>query len=327
MKIIYIDFKNFLCHKDTHLELSPGFNVIIGQNESGKSSIVRGIDLNLNNSIRGSDFITHGETCCDVSLTFDNKVSILRRKTSDFNGYIKTENGVNENFLALGANSLPWYKQKGILNVSVDKDKEINVLITNQEDKSIFSILSGYELAKLFGNFLGLGILDAALQKINSKIRDFQNTKKIHSEELQSIKTRLSASDLDLKKHDLDQIKEINAVIQAESTRLESLECISNKIDTVCGRFTELTNIDKAIKSINLDNLKHNASVYETIGRLKIALSDMKLKLEQFKDVNSKITKLKNEFIEKLNELKKCPICSSEITTASIDKIMKGLSL
>ena len=38
-----ISIKNFQSHKDSHIELSDGVNIIVGASDSGKSSLIRAI--------------------------------------------------------------------------------------------------------------------------------------------------------------------------------------------------------------------------------------------------------------------------------------------
>jgi DNA repair exonuclease SbcCD ATPase subunit len=47
MRILRIQLKDFGKHHELNLELSPGFTIIRGPNEAGKSTIQRGIELAL----------------------------------------------------------------------------------------------------------------------------------------------------------------------------------------------------------------------------------------------------------------------------------------
>jgi recombinational DNA repair ATPase RecF len=46
MQLISAQFKNFMTHKNLSVKFLPGINVIRGENEKGKSSILFGISYN-----------------------------------------------------------------------------------------------------------------------------------------------------------------------------------------------------------------------------------------------------------------------------------------
>ena len=71
--IDYIHLINFRSYKDTLLEFHPGVNVIIGENDIGKTNVIRGIDLVANNHPRGDDYVSDWGGDLNVTLGVDNK--------------------------------------------------------------------------------------------------------------------------------------------------------------------------------------------------------------------------------------------------------------
>lgn len=64
-----IKLKNFMSHKDSELELSPGVNVLTGPNNSGKSAIVTALQLLTELPTReGTYMIRHGEKEAEVTV-------------------------------------------------------------------------------------------------------------------------------------------------------------------------------------------------------------------------------------------------------------------
>ncbi|WP_035425703.1 AAA family ATPase, partial [Halalkalibacterium ligniniphilum] len=55
-----VRLENFQSHLDTSIDFSTGLNVIVGQSDSGKTSILRAIRWVLYNQPRGTDFMRVG---------------------------------------------------------------------------------------------------------------------------------------------------------------------------------------------------------------------------------------------------------------------------
>lgn len=67
-----IKLTNFRSHEDTLIEFTPGLNVIVGENGSGKSSIFQAIGVGLFNSIHNlKELIRYGQLCGVVDIVFD----------------------------------------------------------------------------------------------------------------------------------------------------------------------------------------------------------------------------------------------------------------
>lgn len=69
--------KNIMAHTDTHIELGSGLNLIKGDNDTGKSCMLRGLDALRSNSFCGVDkFIRNGENIGSISLDFADGATI-----------------------------------------------------------------------------------------------------------------------------------------------------------------------------------------------------------------------------------------------------------
>ena len=64
-RVIIEDFQS---HRYTELELAPGFNVIVGPSDQGKTAILRAIRWVIYNDRRGTDFIRVGASKARVTL-------------------------------------------------------------------------------------------------------------------------------------------------------------------------------------------------------------------------------------------------------------------
>lgn len=62
IKVKSIDIENFQSHENTHIDFDMGLNIIIGESNNGKSSILRAMDWVVDNQPLGTDFIMTGKS-------------------------------------------------------------------------------------------------------------------------------------------------------------------------------------------------------------------------------------------------------------------------
>jgi len=80
-----LHLRNFLSHKDSLLEFSPGVNVLIGPSDSGKTSLIRALRWIADNRPSGDEFRSHwaGREPTKVSVELDSGEVITRIKGTD----------------------------------------------------------------------------------------------------------------------------------------------------------------------------------------------------------------------------------------------------
>ena len=78
---------NYQIHTKTILKLSKGLNVLFGESDQGKSSIIRGIEWVLCNRPLGDGFRKHNTDKTIVGILKGND-KIVREKSKNLNGYI-----------------------------------------------------------------------------------------------------------------------------------------------------------------------------------------------------------------------------------------------
>lgn len=110
--ITRIELNNFQAHKHTVIDLDKGVNVITGETDNGKSSIVRAIRWVVENYPQGIDKINSNwnedlKEPLSVKLYTENGY-VERIRTKDRNGYNICKNGEKEIKLdAIGKGNVP----------------------------------------------------------------------------------------------------------------------------------------------------------------------------------------------------------------------------
>jgi DNA repair protein SbcC/Rad50 len=160
-----IELTHFQSHKNTTLELHPGVNSIIGESNSGKTAILRGLYWAIYNRPSGIAFVSHWNRDKNdepkedtiVSITLEN-TKIDRVRSKKFNGY-----------------RLPNVTLEAI---KVDVPEEVvqafnisEVNIQKQMDMPFLISESPGEVARFFNRIIRLDLIDRVLSAAESRKR------------------------------------------------------------------------------------------------------------------------------------------------------------
>jgi len=162
-----LSLKNFRSYKDTFVEFCPGVNCIIGENDSGKTNLLRAINLIANNRPSGEDFRSSWGGDTVAAIDTDNKL-VSRVRTDKENAY--TLSGEKEPFKAFGKGVPDIIKQH--LNMSP-------VNIAFQLDGPFLLGMSDADVAKHYNNAVNLDIIDRAVSNIASTLRQEKSSLKV----------------------------------------------------------------------------------------------------------------------------------------------------
>ena len=161
-----IKINNFQSHKDTELDFHTGMNVIIGQSDSGKTAILRALDLVIINKPSGSAFVSDGEDTTVVAVTLDSGLVIRREKGNKINSYFtELEDGTEVlEFKAFKAD--PPEEIAGLLNID-------SINIQRQHDAPFLLSKSPGEVARYLNQIAGIDKIDSATQYATRKVNEF----------------------------------------------------------------------------------------------------------------------------------------------------------
>jgi chromosome segregation ATPase len=276
-----IHIQDFQNHQDTHIKLVPGLNIITGSSDSGKSAIVRALDLAFLDTFRKQD-VRDGQKNSHVTINFRNGDT-----------YKRTKGDINELEFQYAGKEIQKHSRfsKKFPQEALDFLGHIPKTSTNalpfagQEDKLFLINLSDEAIGKEISKLLGIYDLEEAATLLGSDINklsvdikrlntDIENTKKKLEpfenldlklktiEELKNLQSEYESTEQYIQdcesflKHFLTLIKEINKCKSDLSVQNELLDFFTNEIPTLEHRYSEIKDGIQLVE--NIDNAKNN---------------------------------------------------------------------
>lgn len=216
-----IRYQNVQPHRQRRLAFEPGLNVIVGETDKGKSSLIRGLRwLALHESASG--LITHGETVMKVGVRTPNG-TIIRFKDSKESGYKLGE----EYFKAC----------------KTDQPKEVQDLLllseTNfqsQFDSMFLLAATPGQRAKEINKLIALEDIDHANTWLKSKAAKLATLIQAAENRIRTANTELEAYvDLDERQRLYASLCEVMARINQNDTRAKALTRIICEVEAIDG--------------------------------------------------------------------------------------------
>lgn len=190
--ITSVTLKNFQAHKDTTVQFDKGLNIIVGESNNGKTSILRGILWAIDNQPLGNDFIMAGENDCSVTINFSDGTYIERGRTVKSTGYYQIryidDNGkyIDQTYRGF-TNAVPVEVSNvhQMPKVNITKDIETHLNVLSQLDGPFLLTESPLVKASAIGRITGTHVIDAAIKESNKTIQSNRKLAKSYSEDLQ----------------------------------------------------------------------------------------------------------------------------------------------
>ena len=270
-----IELTNFESHKHSEFVFSPYINIITGQSNHGKSSVIRGLYWVKDNKPSGNSMVSFWNRDAkglpkdrtSVEITADSSI-ISREKGKDFNGYrIKSKEGIKK-LEAVGQ------------NVPEEVTERLNLSDTNiqyQFDRPFLLDESSAEVARIFNRVVHLDSIDKVQAKAeqlrkqtNSEIAQAKESVKVLNTQIESLQWIDEAEKLVTEYEAVEQ--EITDIKNTYNS-LTTLFLEYNKQKRVLERWEKL----KAVKDTvyEIDNLSDTiAAVTAEYRKLKSLYSD-----------------------------------------------------
>ena len=231
-----LHLKNFESHRNTKLLFSKGINIITGQSDHGKSSIIRGLYWIKDNQPSGSSMLSFWNR--------DKKGNPYKATFSEMeiNGQtvtrIKSTEGIKNGYL-LGDDKFDAIGQKvpeeitAALNLS-----DINVQY--QFDRPFLLADSPLEVARFFNRTIRLDQIDRVLSKASTM-------RKRTNAEIKSLEFNIDTANAQIKK--FDWIKQVQPLVENLEYTESIIEEKTKKIEKVKGLVAEYKTTQAQIES------------------------------------------------------------------------------
>lgn len=279
-----IEITGFQGHKDSTLSLGPGVNVIIGESDSGKSSVVRLLAWIFKNRPKGDGFRNTGLGKKDLvsgSVAFDDDSWIVRSKGGKTNQY-EIESGVMK---ALRTD-VPQEVS------AISKIQDVNIQSQHPSEQYFMLTENPGQVAKQFNKVVGLTIMDDTLIKINGNVRNTKHKVDSVNESIDSHKKKIKdlvwtedasvmlnqlvkdelAINAKIKKSDqLYNIVEEYKVMQQEYKKLKGLSHARKDLLVLSDSFGKITDKEKS-----LNVLVHSVKVLTQLESKLVSTTTLK---------------------------------------------------
>lgn len=244
-KISKVILNNFQAHKHTEVEFDDGLNIIVGESNNGKTSILRGIMWVIDNQPLGTDFIMAGQNDCSVRIEYNDGTFIERGRTLKDTGYYKIryidENGNLQDEEYRGfTNAVPVevanVHQMPKVNITKDIETHLNVL--SQLDAPFLLTESPLVKASAIGRITGTHVVDAAIKESNKTIQSNNKFVKNYELELKEKEDELKA---------LPDIQMMTEFTESYKAILAHIKSLYDKIDDINNSYTTIQKYNATI--------------------------------------------------------------------------------
>lgn len=207
----YLKLINFQVHKILEVYFSPNITTIIGQTDSGKSSIIRGLKWLTFNKPRRKEFISWDKELCIAKLGIDNHL-IIRKVSKGINLY-----KLNEKVFKAFGSDVPIQIQS-LLNIS-----DLN--FQYQLDPIFWFMETAGFIGKELNSIINLEIIDESLGNVGTMLRQCKSHIEIIESRIESNNRELESL-LWVKQFDMDllALESLNERIKKEASRIASAE-------------------------------------------------------------------------------------------------------
>jgi len=294
-----LEIRNFENHEHLVLDdFSPGFNLICGDSDIGKTSVIRAIRLIAYNEFN-PDSVRIGHTNCEVTaVTERGTVKVLRGKNNTWE--VTPRGGTTEVYDKIGKNILPQAAEiLGMNEVTLgDMQIAVNVMDQHESHFMLYGLddkkLSGSVKAQIIDEISGLTGIETIIRSVgldNSRIVRRINEKEEEAQRLQDRlhdKNEIEAEEIILKQSeeimesyddDIFAIGEIRRI-------LDEREKMKREISRVKSGIEDIPNCDAAKKYLDQsDKAEGTASVMRTM-------------LQNSKNTGRRITEIKESIVE-----------------------------
>jgi len=311
-----LKLNNFQSHSDSTLEFAKGVNIICGNSDSGKSSVIRGFIWLLTNKPKGDSFIKENEDTTSVELITD-KATIIRERTHTNTGTYK----INDTEYSVMRNEVPE-DIATLLNLS-----DINVQA--QLDNHFLILDSPGNVAEYLNNITKLDILTKGVDKLKSLKNEHQKELNSLEQDKTDLENFLNSGIIEIVDRASKDYKYIVELLVKKNNLYQDI----NRINKICNdiKIVEEQKIpENKLKVLNTE-MEQSGKLFNKLSVLQGKIKTTKELLINISDTivrqTAVLERLKNtkiEVIEVKTKLKYCPYCKQELTKKAKEELLNG---
>lgn len=324
-----ITLKNFESHEDSTIEFSDGLNLITGQSNQGKSSIVRALAMVVANRF-DHDSVRTGTEYCSVKVETE-KGSVTTERGEDTNHWIVETPKYRKEYRNIGLSVPPEVLEILGMGERVRGEiKELPNIMFQLEKHYMLSEIDGKKttanaIARMMDEAIGIGGMEELIKDIAT---DFASKKKELSSKnilISELRSRILDIDIfeDYKKsieesravfEEVDSLNDLHESAKELSCKLESnkserqyleseLECsegieeLSDNMEILARKFKLLSRVLRVINDIKdvknrlskSDGLKEIFDTTQTLMQKQIAFQKVQTEAKRIETLNDRI--------------------------------------
>lgn len=329
--IVSIRLINFQGYQDSTIKLDPKFNCIVGIGNSGKSTIIRALNLLWYGAWEES-WVTFGKDYCELIATLSSGVILHRKKGPKINEYSVTYlDGKTEKFENFGV-GIPEEiaKATNIFAVELPGGDQVQLNLHTQFGESLLQSVTSVNKGRLFGKLSGLDILDTVSQEVASDRKQCQVTIGAKQAEVLLVGQQLQAfTDLPELRVAIDKLTQDLELVKQQTLRLEELKDLRRHIVLWKTWQTNLGPKIKCSQSLETDQLQAlDASMDKLAGYTELQSCMQKWKVlwrqiqDRLKSVNQQLRIAQHQYDEALRESHVCPTCQTPVSPEHLHTII-----
>ncbi len=347
--------ENFRSYKEGSVKLSKGITAILGNPQSGKTNIFRGVELVRTNRPLGNRFIPRYEEDEVIPIvtivTDEDRVTIEKKKS-------KTTYNLNGKEFSSGRkipDQITEALNLGDINIHAQTDKPFIITDTPGEVIKVINKITKLEKVDEWRRKL-----NARIAKKNTEIDIYKNEQEEDGKKLEKLE---KADELELLVRKVDVLQKKINKLKSNEEQIRNLLNTHKNINGEIGKikkkltveqyledilktdeeFEELCNLEdliidylnykeatkeikqsfNSLQKVLTDTLNLNAQI-DVLRGLKISLGVYIDTKEGIDRIKASIVVAKEKYRNKLKELKICPTCNTKLTKGVIDEIFSN---
>ena len=229
-------------------DLSSGFNLIRGESDSGKTSVVRALCLVAYNEWDPRS-LRVGCTNCEVKVTTERgTVKVTRGKDNRWE--VTPVGGPTETFTSIGTKILPEVSEILGMRIVELGDNEIHVNVMDQLERHFMLAeldgkkVSGSVRAQIVDEISGLTGIEALIRDVS--LDNTRNARQVKEQED-------AANDYRSQMHDQSELDEERTLLELASSQIERAQGLRNDVDVMLDHFSEHKAVGEQIEGVNAE--------------------------------------------------------------------------